>query len=148
MYSISIEKPKPTPMNIDLWDTDRIGNDVIYHYVTPEMTEDQDAKQFKVTSDELKEFIEDNELNQFQTDVDRFSSYDAHDHLIDNWEEVKGQYWDDVVFPKLESSYKEAIAYVESYKAKHTAPLTDSEVRFVLKRVEANYGITLLKEAV
>jgi hypothetical protein len=107
MYSISIEKPKSAPMKIDLWDTDRIGNDVIFHYVTPEMTEDQDAKQYKATSSELIEFIEDNELNQFQTDVDRFSSYDAHDHLIDNWDDVKDQYWVEVVCPKLEASLSE-----------------------------------------
>ena len=132
---------------IILWDTDRIGNDVEYHYLTASMTEDDQCLKMRVFADELCEFIEENEMNQHQTDVDSFSSIDAESFLIDQWEEVKERYWDEVIYPKLDQSYAEALAYVESFKAKSHQPMTEAELATMLKRVEANYGIHLGKEA-
>jgi hypothetical protein len=145
MSKVTKNTEKPTKPTIDLWDTDKIGMDAVYHYATPDLSEDDDCHQIRITRDELVEFVEENELNQFQTDVDDFSSYDAQDHLVDNWEDVKDRYWSDVLEPRLESSYNEAMAFIQSYTSKHK--MTDNATVKLLSRVEANYGIKLRRVA-
>lgn len=132
---------------IELWDTDRIGNDAEYYYVTPEMDETQDARKFRASADDLRDFIEENQLNEFQTDVDQFRSYDAHDYLMDNWEDVVSQYWEQVVGMKLEQSYKEAIAYMQSYLKKAGHPLTKTELQNLNRQIVSLYGIQFGREA-
>lgn len=132
---------------IDLWDTDRNGNDAVFHYVTPELDESAEPHKITIASAELEEFVEENELNEFQTDVDDFKSYDAWDYLMDNWEEVKDRYWSDLLQPKLEQSYKEASAYLQVYAKQHTAPLTNEQVKAVLAHVKKVYGVEIGRAA-
>ncbi len=132
---------------IDLWDTERIGNDAEFHYVTPEMDEKQDARKFRVSADDLRTFIEENNLNEFQTDVDDFKSYDAHDYLMDNWEDIVMRFWNEDVAPRLEQSYKDALAHIQSALKKAGHPLTNIELKGVYARVKQLYGITFGKEA-
>lgn len=132
---------------IELWDTGRVGNDAEFHYVTPEMDETQEARKFRVSADDLRTFIEENQLNEFQTDVDDFKPYDAHDHLMDNWEEVVKKYWDQVVSIKLEQNYTEAMAFVQSFIAKAGHPLTQDEWNNLNRRVYTLYHVHFGKEA-
>lgn len=132
---------------ITLWESNRIGNGVEFLYITPEMGEDDPCIKIMITEDDLFEFIKDYELNLHQTDVDDFKTYNELDYLVDCFDEVKDQYWTDVLQPKLDQSYKEAIAYMESFKAKCNGPLSDKQVDIMLKRVEVNYGIHFRKEA-
>ncbi|WP_285011306.1 hypothetical protein [Pedobacter faecalis] len=132
---------------IEKWDIDRDGNDVIYHYITPDLSYSDEPFAIRITADELEQFIADNELNEFQTDVDDFKSYDAWDYLMDNWEEVKDQYWDEFLQPKLEMSYKEASNYLEVYAKQHTAPLSKEQVKAVLNHVKHVFGVEIRRAA-
>lgn len=132
---------------IEKWDTDRIGNDAEYHYETPEMTPDQDARKLRVSADDLRSFIDENGLNQFQTDVDEFKSYEAHDYLMDNWDDVAEQYWLDIAQPMLEQSYNDAVAYIQSYIEKAGHPLTAAELKQLNRRVYTLYKIQYGREA-
>lgn len=132
---------------IDLYDTDRIGNDAEFHYLTPEMDDSAEPRKFLVTSDELCEFIEENCLNEFQTDVDEFREYDSHDYLMDNWEEVKEKYWLAEGQARVEQNYKDAVAYLQSFIKKAGHPLTNEELNSVNQRMVSLYGIQFGKEA-
>lgn len=132
---------------ITLWDADRLGNDVEFQYLTPLMGEDAPCLRMRITEEELCQFIEDYELNLHQTDVDDFKTYDALEYLVDQWEDVKGQYWNEFLQPKLELSFTEAMAYVESFKSKHKQPMTEKQLSSMLSKVESNYGIHLGREA-
>lgn len=132
---------------IELWDTDRQGNDAVFYYVTPEMDETQDALKFLVLADELRDLIEENELNEFQTDVDQFRQYDSQDYLIDNWEDVANRFWLDIVQPRLESNYKEAMAYMESFISKCPQPLSEQDSDRLRKQMVAQYGFTFGRRA-
>lgn len=125
---------------IELIDTDRIGNDVEFLYATPSMKEDDPALKIRIASYVLLDFISEYELNETSQEDDAF--------LLDVWEEVKDMYWDRVLNPELVISYVEAMAYVESFKASHSQPMTAADKRFMLKRVKDNYGFNFLREAV
>lgn len=132
---------------IELWDTDRVGNDAEFHYVTPEMDETQEARKFRVSADDLRTFIEENQLNQFQTDVDDFKPYDAHDHLMDNWEEVVKKLWIEVAGPRLEQNYADALAYMQSFISKCAAPLSKEDSDRLRQNMVAQFGVKFGKEA-
>lgn len=132
---------------IELWDTDRVGNDAEFYYVTPEMDETQEARKFRVSAGDLRTFIDENELNQFQTDVDDFKYYDAHDHLMDNWEEVVKKFWSEVAGPRLEQNYADALAYMQSFIRKCTAPLSKEDSDRLRKNMAAQFGVQFGKEA-
>lgn len=129
--------PKLTK-TIELWDTDRLGNSVIYHYITPELSEDDKPHREVIDEEELLQFILDFEMAD-HTDMAALLLYDA-------WEDVKDRYWDEVLEQRLMSSYEEAMAYIQSYIDKAGRPVTDKELNKLYRNVRASYGISLGKE--
>lgn len=122
------------------WDTDRIGNDVVFHYLTTGMKSDDPCITERVLEENLIQYI----LDWGHAD-DREG---AESFLLDAFEDMKDEYWDNILHPRLVMSFIEATNYVEAFKAKHVGPLNDSERDYVLGRVKSCYGITLLREAV
>lgn len=75
----------------------RIGHDVIYSFYYLEDGDEGELYKHKVDSQELCEFIEDEDLADYQVGVDKFRKDDTWDFLMQNWDEVVEKYWDEVV---------------------------------------------------
>jgi hypothetical protein len=124
---------------IELWDTDRIGNDVVFHYLTPELSEDDKAHQKRISEDDLIRFIIDFELAD---DPDM-----AGVLLHDSFETVKDRYWDDILLAELEMSYQEAMTYIQVYTAHTKTPMPQSQYRSLMAHIAHVFGINLGREA-
>lgn len=124
---------------IELWDTDRIGNDVVFHYITPEMAEDEPARKAIADEQELIRYIIDFELAE---DADQ-----ANDLLHDAFEDVIGRYWLEIQHPTLLQNYKDAIAYMYSFINKCHKPLSKADSDAMRNNMIAQFGIAFGKEA-
>lgn len=83
-------------MKITEWEFNRIGNDVEYLYVTSNMKDDEDYKRIYITSTELCDFIVENDLNEYQVDVDRFNTINDWDYLMSNFDYVATKYFTEI----------------------------------------------------
>ena len=124
---------------IELWDTDRIGNDVVFHYLTPELSEDDNAHQKCVTEEELIRFIVDFELADHQ-DLAGLLLHDA-------FNEIACRYWDEILQAQLEMSYQEAMTYIEVYTAHVKMPMPQSQYELLMAHIAHVFGINLGREA-
>lgn len=124
---------------IELLDTDRIGNDVVFNYITPEMEEDQPVIKVGVTEDELIEYILDFELAD-HNDL-------AALLLNDAFEEVTERYWSDMLHPRLTQNYLDAMVYMQSFIAKCHKPLSKADTDLLRKNMVAQFGVQFGKEA-
>ncbi|SMC52416.1 hypothetical protein [Pedobacter nyackensis] len=124
---------------IELWDTDRIGNDVVFHYLTPELSENDKPHQIRVDEEALIRFIVDFELADYS---------DLAGHLLqDAWEDIKDRYWADILKQQLETSYKEAMTYIQVYTAHTTLPMPKYQYRALLAHIAHVFGINLSRRA-
>jgi len=110
-------------MNIERVDTDRIGNDVVFKYATPEIAEDEPVLEITVSEDDLLDFIQNWEFNE--------TTMDDYSFFLYAFEDVKDAYWDNVLNPDLEMKYQEALARVQSFKAHHVGDYTQKEIEFI-----------------
>lgn len=124
---------------IELWDTDRIGNDVVFHYVTPEMSDDEPARTVKADEQDLIKYIIDFELAG--------DSEQANDLLNDAFEDVIERYWDEIQHPTLHQNYLDAMAYMESYISKCRKPLSKADSDAMRQNMVAQFGISFGRRA-
>ncbi|QIL40993.1 hypothetical protein G7074_18005 [Pedobacter sp. HDW13] len=101
------QKQKRVYMKITLIDFDKVGFDCNYKYVTPDMSDDDDPLIFLVDSSDFLQFVNENNLNELQTDVDEFRKTDDWDYLIDYWIEIKDRYWNEIVKPDLDKIFSD-----------------------------------------
>ncbi len=124
---------------IELWDTDRIGSDAAYHYITPELSEDDPAHTVRVSEQELIQFCID-----FNNAEDEYSAVQL---LHDAWEDVKDMYWDEVLEQKLLTGYQEAMAYINAYTHQLSQPMAQSQVLALYAHIERTFGIQIGRRA-
>ncbi|MNL44196.1 hypothetical protein D3C87_1667550 [compost metagenome] len=124
---------------IELLDTDRKGDGVVYKYVTPEMHEDAPARTSEVDKYDLIRYIIDFEL----AEDDEL----AGDLLQDAFSDVVDRYWDDIQFPTLLQNYLDAMAYMESFISKCHKPLSKADSDAMRKNMVAQFGISFGREA-
>lgn len=120
---------------IELWDTDRTPNGAVYHYITPEMGEDDPASQYVVHDDELVQFILDFEMSE---DIQG-----AEQMLFDAFEDVKDRYWDDVLHPRLTTSYGEAMVYINAWMAGKTMPVAPKDLKALAEHIYRTLDIKI-----
>lgn len=90
-------------INVILWDTDKIGVNCLYHYVTDKMQEDEPALKKLVEFDEFVDYVRESELNVFCVGPNDYEMMSAWDYAIEYWEDVKTLYWDNHLKFQLES---------------------------------------------
>jgi hypothetical protein len=129
----------PEKLVIDRIDTDRVGNDVIFFYATPELADDDPAHKIRINENELLQFIMDYELVDHQDLAQSF--------LQDAFEDVKDRYWDDVLEQRLLTGYKEAIAYIQTYVRQISCPMSKGEYANLQIHVSKVFGVEFGRRA-
>lgn len=89
-------------IKVELWDTDKIGLNCKYNYVTSVMDEDAPVLTRLVSFDELENYVRESELNVFCVGPNDYEMMSPWDYAIDSWEDVKQLYWDNYLKFQLE----------------------------------------------
>ena len=129
----------PEKLVIDRIDTDRVGNDVIFFYATPELSDDDPAHKIRVSEKELAQFAMDFDLAE--------NEYEASQLLNDAFEDVKDRYWDDVLEQRLLTGYKEALAYIQTYVRQISCPMSKGEYANLQVHVSKVFGVEFGRRA-
>ena len=90
-------------ISVILWDTDKIGVNCLYYYVTDRMHEDEPALKKLVEFDEFVDYVRESELNVFCVGPNDYEMMSAWDYAIEFWNDVKTLFWNNYLRFQLES---------------------------------------------
>lgn len=124
---------------IELLDTDRTGNDVVFNYVTPEMGEDEPARTHTASEEDLIKYIIDFELAD-HSDLAEIMLHNA-------FEDVADRYWKEIAQPTIHQNYLDAVAYMESFISKCKKPLSKADSDAMRRTMKAQFGMEFGRRA-
>jgi hypothetical protein len=120
------------------WDSEKVGNGVHFHFITLGMSDDDPC---------LISKVDEQELIQYAIDYGMADDVEGAEQLLfDSFGDVRDSYWDNVEEIRLATAYKEACAYIDSYKATHSV-MNEVQVKTMMIRAEILFSIQLPRVA-